>query len=116
MYRDDVDLEKKLAVWEHFDNFDRPHGADGPETGPVADSPKAVLAWGFSSFVGSVGSSDSILPARVDHRLTHCCATLGNCRGATNFAFRTGPASGKRILVHAHGARKALDYWRSAVL
>ena len=26
-YKDDVDLEKKSAVWEHFYNFDRPHGA-----------------------------------------------------------------------------------------
>jgi transposase InsO family protein len=26
-YRDDVDLEKKLAVWERFYNYDRPHGA-----------------------------------------------------------------------------------------
>ncbi len=25
-YRDDVDLEKKLAVWERFYNFDRPDG------------------------------------------------------------------------------------------
>ena len=28
-YRDDVDLDKKLAVWERFYNFDRPHGAHG---------------------------------------------------------------------------------------
>jgi predicted SnoaL-like aldol condensation-catalyzing enzyme len=28
-YRDDVDIEKKLAVWERFYNFDRPHGAHG---------------------------------------------------------------------------------------
>ena len=27
IYRDDVDLEKKLAEWERFYNFDRPHGA-----------------------------------------------------------------------------------------
>lgn len=27
-----VDLEKKLAVWEHFYNFDRPHGAHGGKT------------------------------------------------------------------------------------
>ena len=26
-YKDDVDLEKKLAVWEGFYNNDRPHGA-----------------------------------------------------------------------------------------
>ena len=26
-YKDDVDLEKKLAVWERFYNNDRPHGA-----------------------------------------------------------------------------------------
>jgi transposase InsO family protein len=26
-YRDDVDLEKKLAEWERFYNYDRPHGA-----------------------------------------------------------------------------------------
>lgn len=26
-YKDDVDLEKKLAEWEHFYNFGRPHGA-----------------------------------------------------------------------------------------
>jgi len=25
--RDDVDLEKKLAEWERFYNYDRPHGA-----------------------------------------------------------------------------------------
>ncbi len=31
-YRDDVDLEKKLAVWERFYNFDRPHGAHGDKT------------------------------------------------------------------------------------
>jgi transposase InsO family protein len=31
-YRDDVDLEEKLAVWERFDNFDRPHGAHGSKT------------------------------------------------------------------------------------
>ncbi len=31
-YRDDVDLEKKLAVWEHFYNFDRPHGAHSGKT------------------------------------------------------------------------------------
>ena len=31
-YRDDVDLEKKLAVWERFYNYDRPHGAHGGKT------------------------------------------------------------------------------------
>ncbi|MCP4907937.1 MAG: transposase [bacterium] len=31
-YRDDVDLEKKLATWENFYNFDRPHGAHGGKT------------------------------------------------------------------------------------
>jgi transposase InsO family protein len=31
-YRDDVDLEKKLAQWEHFYNFDRPHGAFAGKT------------------------------------------------------------------------------------
>jgi transposase InsO family protein len=31
-YRDDVDLNKKLAVWERFYNFDRPHGAHGGKT------------------------------------------------------------------------------------
>ncbi len=31
-YKDDVDLEKKLAVWEHFYNFDRPHGAHSGKT------------------------------------------------------------------------------------
>ena len=31
-YRDDVDLEKKLAVWERFYNFDRPHGAHSGKT------------------------------------------------------------------------------------
>ena len=31
-YHDDVDLEKKLAVWERFYNFDRPHGAHGGKT------------------------------------------------------------------------------------
>jgi transposase InsO family protein len=31
-YRDDVDLERKLATWERFYNFDRPHGAHGGET------------------------------------------------------------------------------------
>jgi transposase InsO family protein len=27
-----ADLEKKLAVWERFYNFDRPHGAHGGKT------------------------------------------------------------------------------------
>ena len=31
-YKDDVDLEKKLAVSERFYNFDRPHGARGGKT------------------------------------------------------------------------------------
>ncbi len=31
-YRDDVDLDKKLAVWERFYNVDRPHGAHGGKT------------------------------------------------------------------------------------
>jgi transposase InsO family protein len=31
-YRDDVGLEKKLAVWERFYNIDRPHGAHGGKT------------------------------------------------------------------------------------
>ncbi len=31
-YRGDVDLEKKLAEWERFYNFDRPHGAFGGRT------------------------------------------------------------------------------------
>ena len=31
-YRDDVDLEKKLAEWEHFYNYDRPHGAHRGKT------------------------------------------------------------------------------------
>ena len=31
-YRDDVDLEKKLAVWERFYKFDRPRGAHGGKT------------------------------------------------------------------------------------
>lgn len=26
-YKDDVDLNKKLKVWENFYNFNRPHGA-----------------------------------------------------------------------------------------
>jgi transposase InsO family protein len=26
-YRDDVDLKKKLAEWEHFYNYNRPHAA-----------------------------------------------------------------------------------------
>jgi len=30
--RDDVDLEKKLAVWERFYNFDGPHGAHAGKT------------------------------------------------------------------------------------
>ncbi len=30
--KDDVDLEEKLAVWERFYNFDRPHGAHGGRT------------------------------------------------------------------------------------
>ncbi len=30
--RDDVDLEKKLAVWERFYNYDRPHGAHRGKT------------------------------------------------------------------------------------
>jgi len=31
-YVDDVDLNKKLAVWEEFYNFNRPHGAHGGKT------------------------------------------------------------------------------------
>ena len=31
-YRDDVDLKKKLATWERFYNYDRPHGAHGGKT------------------------------------------------------------------------------------
>jgi transposase InsO family protein len=31
-YKDDVDLEKKLAAWEDFYNLDRPHGAHGGRT------------------------------------------------------------------------------------
>ena len=31
-YTDDVDLNKKLAQWERFYNFDRPHGAFGGKT------------------------------------------------------------------------------------
>jgi len=28
----DLDLEKKLAEWEHFYNYDRPRGAHGGKT------------------------------------------------------------------------------------
>ncbi len=31
-YKDDVDLEKKLAAWERFYNYDRPHGAHSGKT------------------------------------------------------------------------------------
>jgi transposase InsO family protein len=31
-YRDDADLEKKLAIWERFYKLDRPHGAHGGKT------------------------------------------------------------------------------------
>ena len=31
-YKDDVDLEKKLAIWERFYNYDRPHGAHKGKT------------------------------------------------------------------------------------
>lgn len=31
-YKDDVDLEAKLAEWEAFYNFARPHGAHGGKT------------------------------------------------------------------------------------
>ena len=31
-YNDDVDLEKKLATWERFYNYDRPHGAHKGKT------------------------------------------------------------------------------------
>ncbi len=31
-YRDDVDLEKKLAVWERSYSYDRPHGAHRGKT------------------------------------------------------------------------------------
>ena len=31
-YTDDVDLNQKLEEWEHFYNFDRPHGAHGGRT------------------------------------------------------------------------------------
>ena len=30
--KDDVDLEKKLAIWERFYNNDRPHGAHKGKT------------------------------------------------------------------------------------
>jgi hypothetical protein len=30
--RDDVDLQKKLAVWERFYDFDRSHGTHGGKT------------------------------------------------------------------------------------
>jgi hypothetical protein len=45
--RDDVDLDKRLAVWERFYNYDRPHGALGYRT-PV---PEAWAA-GFASIPG----------------------------------------------------------------
>ena len=31
-YTDDVDLNEKLAQWERFYNFDRPHGAFNGKT------------------------------------------------------------------------------------
>ena len=31
-YKDDVDLEEKLAVWQRFYNNDRPHGAHKGKT------------------------------------------------------------------------------------
>ncbi len=31
-YTDDVDLNEKLAAWERFYNYDRPHGAFGGKT------------------------------------------------------------------------------------
>ncbi len=31
-YTDDVDLNKKLESWEHFYNFNRPHGAFDGQT------------------------------------------------------------------------------------
>jgi len=31
-YTDDVDLNKKLAIWENFYNFNRPHGAHKGKT------------------------------------------------------------------------------------
>lgn len=31
-YTGDVDLNKKLKVWEHFYNFNRPHGAHAGKT------------------------------------------------------------------------------------
>ncbi|MBW2287264.1 MAG: transposase [Deltaproteobacteria bacterium] len=31
-YRDDVDLEKKLAAWEGFYNYDRPHDTRSGKT------------------------------------------------------------------------------------
>ncbi|MEQ1610363.1 MAG: integrase core domain-containing protein, partial [Hyphomonadaceae bacterium] len=31
-YKDDVDLEAKLDEWEHFYNFNRPHGAFNGQT------------------------------------------------------------------------------------
>ena len=31
-YKDDVDLNKKLAAWESFYNYDRPHGAFNGKT------------------------------------------------------------------------------------
>jgi len=46
-YTDDVDLNQKLAAWERFYNFDRPHGAHGGKTPHEAlrtmlDSEKSV--------------------------------------------------------------------------
>jgi transposase InsO family protein len=31
-YRGDVDLKKKLSEWEHFYNYNRPHGAHRGKT------------------------------------------------------------------------------------
>ncbi len=39
-YKDDVDLEEKLAEWEAFYNFTRPHGAHGGKT-PMNPSEKS---------------------------------------------------------------------------
>jgi len=49
-YADDVDLNQKLARWEHFYNFDRPHGAFNGKT--PYEALRTMLKWQESCLRG----------------------------------------------------------------
>ena len=49
-YTDDVDLNKKLATWEEFYNFNRPHGAHKRKT--PYEALRAMLKWRQMCLVG----------------------------------------------------------------